>query len=80
MNAIKNFLMENGLSIMIIGFVLFFSCFLTLLFAGRYTNYWVRQGAFIGAITGFSIYVIGRACVFMHNRKKKREPENLDQL
>lgn len=56
---------------MIIGFLIFFSSFLALLFAGRYASHLLKQGAFTGAITGFSIYVIGRASVFIAKRKKK---------
>jgi len=56
---------------MVVGFLIFFSSFLALLFAGRYAAPMLRQGAFAGAITGFSIYVIGRILVFVAKRTKK---------
>jgi hypothetical protein len=75
MKPLLNFYLKHGLTIMIIGFLIFFSSFLALLFAGRYAGPMLRQGAFTGAITGFSIYVIGRASVFVAKRIKKKTEE-----
>jgi hypothetical protein len=75
MKSLLNFYLRHGLTIMIIGFLIFFSSFLALLFAGRYASPALRQGAFTGAITGFSIYVIGRVAVFVAKRVKKTTEE-----
>jgi hypothetical protein len=75
MKPLLNFYLKHGLTIMIIGFLIFFSSFLALLFAGRYAAPMLRQGAFTGAITGFSIYVIGRVSVFVAKRTKKTTEE-----
>jgi hypothetical protein len=77
MGKIKSFLLENGLTIMMVGFVLFFACFLLVLFAGRYYNFYLLQGAKAGAILGFVTYGVGRISVFFHNRNKKRESSSL---
>ena len=80
MENIKKRLMENGLAIMLIGFSLFFLCFLGMLFVGRYSNFIVRQITVYGAITGFIIYIIGRISVFFYNKNKKRHPEQFEDL
>ena len=64
MNTIKKFLLEHALAIMLVGFSLFFFSFLVILFAGRYSDFMLKLVARGGAITGFSIYVIGRASLF----------------
>ena len=80
MNTIKKFLLEHALTIMLLGFSLFFLSFLAILFAGRNSNSMLKQVATTAAITGFSIYVIGRASLFFYNRKKKMHPESTDEL
>jgi hypothetical protein len=71
MKPLLNFYLKHGLPIMIAGFLIFFSSFLALLFAGKYASHMFRQGVFIAAFTGFSIYVIGRVSVFIAKRTKK---------
>ena len=80
MNTIKKFLLEHALTIMLLGFSLFFLSFLAILFAGRNSNSMLKQIATGGAITGFAIYVIGRVSLFFYNRKKKMHSENMDEL
>jgi hypothetical protein len=64
--------MDHGLTIMLVGFLLFFISFLVILFAGRYYNFYLLQAAKVGAIAGFAMYVTGRVSVFFHNKRKKR--------
>lgn len=82
MKNVTKFLMDHGLTIMLIGFVLFFACFLVILFAGRYYNFYLLQTAKAGAIVGLITYVTGRVAVFFHNKRKKQSKysENLDNL
>jgi hypothetical protein len=82
MKKITTFLMDHGLTIMLIGFVLFFTCFLVILFAGRYYNFYLLQAAKTGAVVGFVTYVAGRIAVFFHNKRKKQSTysSNLDDL
>ena len=75
MKSLLNFYLKHGLTMMIVGFLIFFSSFLAILFAGKYASYTLRQGAFAGAITGLSIYVIGRVSVFIAKRTKKPTEE-----
>jgi hypothetical protein len=79
MQSIINFFLKHGLAIMITGFLIFFCSFLVMLFSGKYAGVAIRQGAFIGAITGFSVYFIGRVSVFAAKRKKNKmnAPEEL---
>jgi hypothetical protein len=77
MSAIKSFLMEHGLTIMMLGFILFFFSFLLILFAGKNYNFFLLQAAKGGAISGFVLYGVGRISVFFHNRNKKRESSSL---
>jgi glycopeptide antibiotics resistance protein len=74
--------MDHGLTIMLIGFVLFFICFLVILFAGRYYNVYVLQASRVGAVIGLIIYVTGRVSVFFHNKRKKKSnfSNNLDDV
>ena len=74
--------MDHGLTIMLIGFVLFFICFLVILFAGRYYNFYLLQAARAGAVIGLVTYVTGRVSVFFHNKRKKQSnySNNLDDL
>jgi hypothetical protein len=80
MKNITKFLMEHGLTIMLVGFSLFFLCFLAMLLAGRNSNFLLKQAAIAGAITGFSIYLIGRISVFFYKRNKKLHPEKFEDL
>ncbi len=72
MKKITKFLMDHGLTIMLVGFVLFFICFLVILFTGRYYNFYILQAAKAGAVLGFITYVTGRIAVFFHNKRKKQ--------
>jgi uncharacterized membrane protein len=74
MKPFLNFFLKHGLAIMIVGFLIFFSSFLVMLFSGKY-DLMLRHGAFAGAITGFSIYLIGRVSVFVAKRTKKTTEE-----
>lgn len=82
MKNLTKFLMDNGLTIMLIGFVVFFICFLMFLFAGRYYNFYLHQAVKIGSVIGLVIYVTGRVSVFFHNRRKKQKnySNDLDDL
>jgi len=80
MNSIKKTLMENGLAIMLVGFSLFFLCFLGMLFVGRYSDPVLKQITVTGAIIGFIIYCIGRISVFFYKRNKKKHPEQFEDL
>jgi uncharacterized protein involved in response to NO len=72
MKKFTAFLMDHGLTIMLIGFVVFFICFLVILFAGRYYNVYLLQAARVGAVVGLVSYVTGRVSVFFHNKRKKK--------
>jgi hypothetical protein len=72
MKKIAAFLTDHGLTIMLVGFILFFACFLVILFAGRYYNFYMLQAARAGAALGFATYVVGRIAVYVHNKRKKK--------
>jgi len=75
---ITTFLMNHGLSIMLVGFLLFFVSFLVILFAGRYYNFFFLQAARAGALIGLAFYVTGRVSVFFHNKRKKQLNDSTD--
>jgi hypothetical protein len=79
MENIKNFFLSNGLKIMMVGFIIFFASFITVVASGsgRYINTTLHSIAMTGAIIGFSVYVLGRISVFIHNKNKRRQSNNL---
>jgi hypothetical protein len=80
MKGIPKFLMEHGLTIMLVGFSIFFICFLAMLFAGKNSDFMMKQVAIGGAIAGFCIYLVGRISVFLYNRNKRMHPEKFQDL
>jgi len=77
MNNMKNYFLNNGLTIMMTGFLIFFASFITVVASGKYTNPVLHTIAMGGAIVGFSLYVLGRISVFFHNKKKRRQSNSL---
>jgi hypothetical protein len=77
MKQIAKFFMDHGLTIMLMGFVLFFVSFLMILFAGRYYNYYMLQVARGGAVLGLCMYVAGRVAVYFQ-KKRKKQPNYTD--
>jgi len=76
-DAGKNYFLNHGLTIMMVGFFIFFAGFIALVMAGRYSNPLIHTVAMSAAITGFALYVIGRISVFIHNKKKRQESNSL---
>jgi hypothetical protein len=82
MNPVTTFLMDHALTIMLIGFSLFFICFLMVMFSGRYADFMLNRIGTTGAIAGFAIYITGRVCMFISKKRKKQttEHDNGDEL